>query len=175
MRRHRHGRRIRSGTRGGGGALAVLTCPDATCTERPGATYTIHSSVSAEVAVPAAPTRVRKLPGLIPSARPIRYTGTVRLNDRQRDALMGALEEAGLPEVTETYSFGSRAEDDTSGGDIDILVVGEITDPYGVEKRIRAAFHRRLDERIDVIVLNASDPDEEKALFARTVHKERIA
>ncbi len=106
---------------------------------------------------------------------PIRYTGVVRLSDRQRNALLGALDEICLPEGTETYIFGSRAEDGEVGGDIDILVVGNITDPYDVEKRIRAAFRRRLDERIDVVVLNSSDPDEEKALLARTVHKERIA
>jgi hypothetical protein len=83
----------------------------------------------------------------------------VRLSKRQREALFGALQEIELAPGTEVYLFGSRIESNRSGG----------------EQRLRRAYQSRLDERLDVVILNRSNPDPDKALFVRTLETERIA
>lgn len=99
----------------------------------------------------------------------------MRLSERQRAALFDAIEEAALPKETEVYLFGSRVDPDAAGGDIDLLIVGDIGEPYEVATRLRRAYQRRLDERVDVVVLDRMNPDPNTALFVRTLHTERIA
>jgi predicted nucleotidyltransferase len=100
----------------------------------------------------------------------------VRLSERQRTALFAALEEAGLPPGTEVYLFGSRANPDATGGDVDLLIVGDnIRDPFSTERRLRRAYQRRLDERLDVVVFDKANPDPDKVHFVRTLQTERIA
>jgi uncharacterized protein len=103
------------------------------------------------------------------------YNRIVRLSKRQREALFGALQEIELPPGTEVYLFGSRVEPNRRGGDVDVLIVGEIQDTYSTEQRLRRAYQSRLDERLDVVILNRSNPDPDKALFVRTLETERIA
>jgi hypothetical protein len=47
-------------------------------------------------------------------------------------------------------------------------------DRYEPAKIIRLAYQRRLDERIDVIVVDPDHPDAEQSVFLRTVHKELL-
>ena len=91
----------------------------------------------------------------------------MRLSERQKKALFEALDEANLPPGSEIYLFGSRVDPLRTGGDVD--------DEYSTEQRLRRAYQRRLDERLDVVVLNRSNPDPEKELFVRTLQTERIA
>jgi predicted nucleotidyltransferase len=103
------------------------------------------------------------------------YNGIVRLSERQRNALFGALEEVELPPGSEVYLFGSRVDPQRMGGDVDVLIVGEIEDAYSTEQRLRRAYQSRLDERVDIVILNKSSPDPDRELFVRTLQTERIA
>lgn len=103
------------------------------------------------------------------------YNEAVRLSNRQREALFAALHETDLPPETEVYLFGSRIDSKSAGGDVDVLIVGDIDDAYSTEQRLRRAYQSRLDERLDVVVLNRANPDPDKALFVRTLQTERIA
>lgn len=98
----------------------------------------------------------------------------VRLSARQRDALAYALDAANLPQRTSVYLFGSRTDPEAGGGDVDLLVYAPGADRYELAKIIRLAYQRRLDERIDVIVIDPDYPDAGQSAFLRTVHKERL-
>ena len=98
----------------------------------------------------------------------------MRLSNRQKEALDGALEEAALPEGSRVYIFGSRADATARGGDIDLLVYAPGVDVEDLRRSIRRAFERRLSERIDVVVIDPEDPDQDTLTFADAVQKERI-
>lgn len=99
----------------------------------------------------------------------------MRLSNRQRQALFAALEEVGLPAGSEVYLFGSRVDDSARGGDIDLLIVGPVDDAYDLELSIKRAYRKRVDERLDVVVLNTLKPDPDTELFVKTLDTERIA
>lgn len=87
----------------------------------------------------------------------------MRLNERERDAIAQAARDAFAP-GTAVFLFGSRADDDRRGGDIDLLV--ETPSPLGpteqVERRTRfvASIWRALEEqRIDVVITSGDDQD----------------
>jgi len=83
----------------------------------------------------------------------------IRLSIRQRDALSYALDAAKLSRETRVYLFGSRTDPDATGGDVDLLVYAPGADRYELAKIIRLAYQRKLDERIDVIVVDPNHPD----------------
>ena len=99
----------------------------------------------------------------------------MRLSDRQHNAITAALREAALPGDAEVHLFGSRIDDEAAGGDIDLLVVARNVDAYDLDRRIRRAFRSRVDERIDIIVLDPERPDPHVEAFVRTLRTERIA
>ena len=95
----------------------------------------------------------------------------VRLSMRQRQALSSALGESALPKGTKVYLYGSRTDPEAAGGDVDILVYAPRADRYELARRIRRAYQRKLDERIDVIVIDPERQDPAQTAFLRTVRK----
>ena len=78
----------------------------------------------------------------------------MRLNDDQTQAIRQVI--AGFDPDARVFVFGSRADDNARGGDIDLLVVSERLAPVS-EWDIQDALMDRLGEqRIDVVV--ASSP-----------------
>ena len=69
-----------------------------------------------------------------------------------------------LPDAA-VYLFGSRADDNLKGGDIDILVLGE-NELAGQEKRnIKLAFHQEFGEqKIDIVSFKRNEPSNFKEL-----------
>ncbi len=98
----------------------------------------------------------------------------VRLSIRQREALSYALDSSELPEGAKVYLYGSRTDPEAAGGDVDILVYAPGADRYELAKRIRRAYRQRLEERIDVIVIDPERPDSAQGAFLRTLKKVAI-
>ena len=98
----------------------------------------------------------------------------MRLSDGQREALVASLEEARVPDGTKVFLYGSRLDEDDTEDEIDLLVAGPIKNPKAMEKKILKALKKRLDEQLDIVVLNTDDPRPGTELFVRTVDKERI-
>ncbi len=69
-----------------------------------------------------------------------------------------------LPDAA-VYLFGSRADDNLKGGDIDILVLGE-KELTGQEKRnIKLAFYKEFGEqKIDIVSFRRDEPSNFKEL-----------
>lgn len=69
-----------------------------------------------------------------------------------------------LPDAA-VYLFGSRADDNLKGGDIDILVLGE-KELTGQEKRnIKLAFYKEFGEqKIDIVSFKRDEPSNFKEL-----------
>jgi len=93
----------------------------------------------------------------------------MRLNPQQRDAITHAAEEVFAP-GTSVFLFGSRANDDMLGGDIDLLIETPrpMTPADLVARRTRfvARLYRQLDEqRIDVVIA-AHDPPDQRPIVA---------
>ncbi len=78
----------------------------------------------------------------------------IRLRPREQLALRAAFE-ASLPPDVEVFLYGSRADRNAAGGDIDLLVHAPgiaIAGELALEARLRAALESRLGERrIDLL------------------------
>ena len=98
----------------------------------------------------------------------------MRLSNEQRTALDAALDDAQLPRDTQVYLFGSRVDPNARGGDIDLLVYCHSCDRETLRRRIRRAYEAKIEERIDVLVIDVDRPDAEAAVFARTLNTERL-
>jgi len=84
-----------------------------------------------------------------------------------------ALEEALKGVRGEVYLFGSRVDDASKGGDIDILILSD-ENPLHLSQRVTLAFVRKCEEKIDVIVFNPQELNEEQQAFLAVIDKERI-
>jgi predicted nucleotidyltransferase len=74
----------------------------------------------------------------------------MRLNESERQAILGAICAQDLH--ADVYLFGSRADDQARGGDIDLLVLSRRIDLVA-KLDILGDLHRRIGERkIDLVV-----------------------
>ena len=77
----------------------------------------------------------------------------------------------GLAPSAKVYLFGSRTDDAKRGGDIDLLVLGEIEDAFHTRSRIWGELQNRLwEQKIDVVV---AKPDSEDP-FVRYIYEEAL-
>lgn len=84
----------------------------------------------------------------------------MRLSDEERSAIKRAVQEHFGPDAR-VYLFGSRADDQTRGGDIDLYVESELEGEELLEAKLRAMsqIQFRIGERkIDMV---ASSPEAE--------------
>ncbi len=91
----------------------------------------------------------------------------MRLTETQRQILVSAIR--GRDPQAEIYLYGSRANDEARGGDIDLLVISNEIDLMA-KLDILGEIHRRLgDRRVDLVVTaNPTSP------FMRIAHAEGI-
>lgn len=64
--------------------------------------------------------------------------------------------------------FGSRADDNAKGGDIDILVFSE-QNLYTLANEIIAKFKQKLDAKLDVLVIDKQNTSKEQQAFLNTL------
>jgi hypothetical protein len=99
----------------------------------------------------------------------LRRTGTIRLNVEEATAL-----EATLQSVPgEAWLFGSRVDPQRRGGDVDILL---LTDQPGFEtsQTVTTRFFARCEERIDVVVFNPAQLNDEQQAFLQHIKRVRL-
>ncbi len=87
----------------------------------------------------------------------------MRLKQQERDAIARATREVFAPGAA-VFLFGSRVDDATRGGDIDLLIETPqaLSPAEQVERRTRyvARLYRALEEqRIDVLITTPGEPD----------------
>jgi hypothetical protein len=84
----------------------------------------------------------------------------MRLSKLEKEALQFAFE--GIS--GDFFLFGSRTSDIKKGGDIDILVYTKLP-PYQTSKSISVRFFSKCEEKIDVIVLDPENINEQQKAF----------
>ena len=94
----------------------------------------------------------------------------IRLLDWQIKAIKEAVQQV-LGNEAKVYIFGSRANPEQKGGDIDILVlVPKLQDKYKKKSKLLAQLYKRLGERkIDLIITDSIKNDIEKEAVEKGV------
>ncbi len=94
----------------------------------------------------------------------------VRLLDWQIKAIKEAVQQVFGNDV-KVYIFGSRANPEQKGGDIDILVlVPELQDKYKKKSKLLTQLYKRLGERkIDLIITDSIKSDIEREAVEKGV------
>lgn len=94
----------------------------------------------------------------------------MRLDPQEKSAINKALQGIAAQAV---YLFGSRADDDKKGGDIDILIFSK-EDPFELSRRIAVQFFMACEEKIDVVVLDPDRLSPEQEAFLNLVRQTRM-
>jgi len=92
----------------------------------------------------------------------------MRLDEQEVRALRKALR--GLSPV---YIFGSRADDDARGGDIDVLIFSR-EPAFALARRVARDFFLECEEKIDVLVINPDAMTPEQQALLATLKLERF-
>lgn len=92
-----------------------------------------------------------------PPARMVYNTAMVRLSQHEIDVIKSSILE--LDPKAKIYLFGSRADPDLKGGDIDLLVLSDFLEQVSTVK-IKAKIFQTLEEqKIDLLIArDRSDP-----------------
>ena len=93
----------------------------------------------------------------------------MRLYDDEKTLLLRLLKQV----KGEVYLFGSRVDEQKTGGDIDLLILSS-EEPAQLAEQLKLAFLYELDSRLDVIVLNPNKLSTEQAAFINTLNKVRL-
>lgn len=93
----------------------------------------------------------------------------MRLYDDEKALLLRLLK----PVKGEAYLFGSRADGQKTGGDIDLLILSA-EEPVQLADQLRLVFLFELDSKLDVIVLDPAKLSVEQTAFISTLNKIRL-
>ena len=93
----------------------------------------------------------------------------MRLDKIEMKALQNAIKDKKL----EIYLFGSRADDNQKGGDIDILVYSK-ENPLRLSMQISKEFFLECEEKIDVVVVDKDNMTLEQKAFISTLDLRKI-
>ena len=93
----------------------------------------------------------------------------MRLDPQEKAALENAIRNVD----GEVFLFGSRVEDDKKGGDIDILIFSP-QNPFKLSQKVSVDFFKLCEEKIDVVVMNPVNLNEEQRAFLKVIHKKKI-
>lgn len=94
---------------------------------------------------------------------------SLRLDAEEIQAIESALRDVDAP----VYLFGSRADPQRRGGDIDLLIFTEAP-AFELSRQIATRFFSRCEEKIDVIVMNPHQLTGEQRAFLDAVQGIRI-
>jgi predicted nucleotidyltransferase len=87
----------------------------------------------------------------------------MRISHKQTDFLRDSIHQF-LPDAS-VHLFGSRADDEAKGGDIDIMVVGKRELSPQERRDIKIRFYKRFGEqKIDIVSFNTNDSSSFKKL-----------
>ena len=86
---------------------------------------------------------------------------------------MKALQNSIRGKKLEIYLFGSRADDNQKGGDIDILVYSK-ENPLRLSMQISKEFFLECEEKIDVVVVDKDNMTKEQKAFISTLDLRKI-
>lgn len=79
-----------------------------------------------------------------------------------------------LEDVTDpVYIFGSRTQPEKRGGDIDLLIFSQQS-AYQLSKRIAVKFFTKLEQKIDVLVLDPENISPGQRAFLKIINKVQI-
>ncbi|RLA09063.1 MAG: nucleotidyltransferase domain-containing protein [Gammaproteobacteria bacterium] len=93
----------------------------------------------------------------------------MRLYKDEKNALNKALENIN----DEVYLFGSRADDNKKGGDIDILIYSK-QDPFKLSTQISTQFYNDLEAKLDVIIFDKNNMTAQQKAFVKTLSLVKI-
>ena len=93
----------------------------------------------------------------------------VRLDNLERRALAHALEDVN----GEVYLLGSRLIPSKKGGDIDILIYSK-SNSLNLSREVSRRFFMECEEKIDVLVFDKDNLNEEQEAFISTLNLVRI-
>ena len=93
----------------------------------------------------------------------------MRLDPQEKAALENAIRNVD----GEVFLFGSRVEDDKKGGDIDILIFSP-QNPFKLSQKVSVDFFKLCEEKIDVVVMNPVNLNEEQRAFLKVLNKKKI-
>ena len=94
----------------------------------------------------------------------------MRLDAREQTALQSAL--AGV-EAEAVYLFGSRADDQRAGGDIDLLVFSS-DNAFELSRKIASRFFMECEEKVDVVVMNPAALSSEQQVFLNLLRQGKM-
>lgn len=92
----------------------------------------------------------------------------MRLDEQEKQALYKAIQG-----VAPVYLFGSRTDDDASGGDIDILIYSR-EPAFELSRRVARDFFLECEEKIDVLVVNPDEITPEQQALINSLKLRRI-
>lgn len=100
----------------------------------------------------------------------LRRAQRIRLDEEEIGALAYALAAAPPGEIA---LFGSRAEPNRRGGDIDVLLLSEAP-AFETAQTIAVRFFSRCEEKIDVVVINPNAITPEQQDFLNRIQRVRL-
>lgn len=93
----------------------------------------------------------------------------MRLDPIEKSALENAIRDVD----GEVFLFGSRVDEKSKGGDIDVLIFSSQS-PLRLSQKVSVEFFKMCEEKIDVVVMDPRRLTEEQRAFLQVINKKKI-
>ncbi|MBF0361703.1 MAG: nucleotidyltransferase domain-containing protein [Oligoflexia bacterium] len=96
----------------------------------------------------------------------------MRLSEKE----LSAIKKTFAPLNVDVYLFGSRANDNQKGGDIDILLFLDLNDDerFEIARKLSVEFFKECEEKIDILIFNSKNLQKKDAAFLNTINMIKI-